>query len=53
MIGAWIANDASKNKALQFIVILPLVLTYFLGPIGLGIYLILRILAAQKLKLFE
>jgi len=53
MIGAWIANDASKNKALQFIVVLPLILTYFLGPIGLGVYLILRILAAQKLKLFE
>jgi len=53
MIGAWIANDASKNKALQFIVIVPLVLTYFLGPMGLGVYLILRILAAQKLKLFD
>jgi len=53
MIGAWIANDASKSKALQFIVIIPLVLTYFLGPIGLCVYLILRILAAQKLKLFD
>jgi len=53
IIGTWIANDASKNKALQFIVIIPLVLTYFLGPIGLGVYLILRILAAQKLKLFD
>ncbi|MBT4699283.1 MAG: DUF4281 domain-containing protein, partial [Alphaproteobacteria bacterium] len=27
--------------------------TYFVGPIGLGVYLILRLLAAQKLKLFD
>jgi hypothetical protein len=53
MLGVWIATDAAKNKALQFIVLVPLVLTYFLGPIGLGLYLILRLLAAQKLKLFD
>ena len=53
MLGAWIAADAAKNKALQFIVLVPLIFTYFLGPIGLGIYLLLRLLAAQKLKLFD
>ena len=29
MLGAWIATDAAKNKALQYIVLIPLVLTYF------------------------
>jgi hypothetical protein len=53
MLGAWIATDAAKNKALQFIVLVPLVLTYFAGPLGLGVYLILRLLAAQKFKLFD
>ena len=53
MVGTWIAADAAKNKALQFIVLVPLILTYFLGPIGLGVYLLLRLLAAQKLKLFD
>jgi hypothetical protein len=53
IMGAWIATDAAKNKALQFIVLVPLVLTYFAGPLGLGIYLILRVLAAQKFKLFD
>jgi hypothetical protein len=53
MLGAWIAADAAKNKALQFIVLVPLIFTYFLGPIGLAIYLLLRLLAAQKLKLFD
>jgi hypothetical protein len=53
ILGAWIATDAAKNKALQFIVLVPLVLTYFAGPFGLGIYLILRLLAAQKFKLFD
>jgi hypothetical protein len=53
IMGAWIATDAAKNKALQFIVLVPLVLTYFAGPLGLGVYLILRLLAAQKFKLFD
>jgi hypothetical protein len=53
ILGAWIATDAAKNKALQFIVLVPLVLTYFAGPLGLGVYLILRLLAAQKFKLFD
>jgi len=53
ILGAWIATDAAKNKALQFIVLIPLVLTYFAGPLGLGVYLILRLLAAQKFKLFD
>ena len=53
ILGAWIAIDAAKNKALQFIVLVPLILTYFAGPIGLGFYLILRLLAAQKFKLFD
>jgi hypothetical protein len=53
ILGAWIATDAAKNKALQFIVLVPLVLTYFAGPLGLGVYLISRLLAAQKFKLFD
>ena len=53
ILGAWIATDAAKNKALQFIVLVPLFLTYFAGPIGLGVYLILRLLAEQKFKLFD
>jgi hypothetical protein len=53
ILGAWIATDAAKNRALQFIVLVPLILTYFLGPLGLGVYLILRLVAAQRLKLFD
>jgi hypothetical protein len=53
ILGVWIATDAAKNKALQFIVLVPLVLSYFAGPLGLGVYLILRLLAAQKFKLFD
>jgi hypothetical protein len=53
ILGVWIATDAAKNKALQFIVLVPLALTYFAGPLGLGVYLILRLLAAQKFKLFD
>lgn len=52
-LGVWIANDAIKHNIHKYIVIFPLVLTYFTGPVGLFLYLFLRLLIAQKLKLHE
>tara|TARA_B100000035_G_scaffold315090_2_gene333857 strand:+ start:1016 stop:1555 length:540 start_codon:yes stop_codon:yes gene_type:complete len=50
-LGVWIANDAIKYNIHKLIVIFPLILTYFSGPIGLFLYLILRLLIVQKFKL--
>ena len=52
-LGVWIANDAIKLNIHKYIVIFPLILTYFSGPVGLFLYLFLRLLIAQKLKLHE
>ena len=52
-LGAWIANDAIRLNIHKYIVIFPLILTYFSGPVGLFLYLFLRLLIAQKLKLHE
>lgn len=52
-LGVWIANDAIKNNIHKYIVAFPLTLTYFTGPIGLFLYLFLRLLIAQKLRLHD
>ena len=52
-LGIWIANDAIKQGINKFIVIFPLILTYFSGPVGLFLYLFLRLLIAQKFRLHD
>jgi hypothetical protein len=52
-LGVWIANDAIRLNIHRYIVMFPLILTYFSGPVGLFLYLFLRLLIAQKLKLHE
>ena len=53
LLGAWIANDAIKHNLNKFIVLFPLILTYFSGPIGLFLYLFLRLLIVQKFKMYD
>ena len=50
-LGVWIANDAIKFNIHKYIVFIPLILTYFSGPVGLFLYLVLRLLIVQKFKL--
>ena len=50
-VGVWIANDAIKYNIHKYIVFFPLILTYFSGPIGLFLYLTLRLLMARKFRL--
>ena len=52
-LGVWIANDAIKYNIHKYIVFIPLILTYFSGPIGLFLYLILRLLIARKFRLHD
>jgi Domain of unknown function (DUF4281) len=41
-VGAWIARDAQRVGLNQFVVAIPLLLTFVVGPIGLVSYLMLR-----------
>ncbi len=52
-LGVWIANDAIKFNIHKYIVFFPLILTYFSGPVGLFLYLILRLLIVQKFRLHD
>tara|TARA_B100000427_G_scaffold317271_1_gene313207 strand:- start:496 stop:969 length:474 start_codon:yes stop_codon:yes gene_type:complete len=51
--GSWIVRDSQKLYMPKFIVFLPIIITYFVGPLGLFIYWILRIFYAKRISLFD
>ena len=48
-LGSWVSRDAFKYNMSRKIVILPLLLIYFAGPLGLVLYWFLRVFYAKKL----
>tara|TARA_B100002051_G_C16686181_1_gene612738 strand:- start:266 stop:739 length:474 start_codon:yes stop_codon:yes gene_type:complete len=51
--GSWMSRDASRLQISKYLVLMPLVITYFIGPLGLFLYWIIRIFFAKKLSLYE
>ena len=51
--GTWIVKDSNKFYMSKYLVLFPLILTYFMGPVGIVFYWILRIFFAKKISLFE
>ena len=52
-IGGWILKDSQKFFINKFLIALPLIITYLIGPIGLLVYWIIRIFYAKRLSLYE
>ena len=52
-IGAWEVRDAGRREIPHLAVLPCLVLTLALGPIGLGLYLLLRLALRRELSLVE
>ena len=52
-VGGWIVKDAQKFYINKFLLAVPLVITYLIGPIGLFIYWIIRIFYAKRISLYE
>ena len=52
-VGGWILKDSQKFLINKFLLALPLIVTYLIGPIGLFIYWIIRIFYAKRLSLYE
>ncbi len=51
--GGWIIKDSQKFSINKIILIIPLVITYLIGPLGLFIYWLIRIFYAKNLKLYD
>ena len=52
-VGGWILKDSQKFLINKFLLTLPLIITYLIGPIGLFVYWIIRIFYAKRLSLYE
>ena len=52
-LGSWVSRDGVKYGMSRGLVFLPLVLIYFIGPIGLVLYWLMRIFYAKKLNLHD
>ena len=51
--GAWMVKDSKRFYMSKFVVIFPLLITYFVGPIGIFVYWLIRIFFAKSIKLFD
>ena len=51
--GAWIMKDSQKLFISKYLVFTPLIITYFIGPIGLVVYWVIRMFYAKRISLLD
>ena len=51
--GSWIVRDCQKFQISKYLVFVPLLLTYFVGPLGIFVYWVIRIFFAKRISLFD
>ena len=51
--GSWIVRDSQKFFVSKYLVFIPLIFTYFIGPFGIFIYWVLRIFYAKRISLID
>ena len=51
--GCWIVKDSQKFNISKIVTFFPLIITYFIGPMGLFIYWIIRIIYGKRISLFD
>ena len=52
-IGGWIVRDSQKLAMNKILVIIPLILTYLIGPLGIFIYWLIRIFYTKSINLYD
>ncbi len=51
--GSWMSRDASRLLISKYLIFFPLLITYFIGPLGVFIYWIIRMFYAKKISLYD
>ncbi len=51
--GGWVVKDSQKFNINKFLIAIPLIITYLIGPIGLLFYWLIRIFYAKNINLYE
>ena len=52
-IGGWIVRDSQKLAINKIVIIVPLLITYLIGPLGIFIYWLIRIFHAKSISLYD
>ena len=51
--GAWIVNDYQKYNISKILMFFPILITYFIGPLGIFVYWVIRIFYAKRISLYD
>ena len=51
--GGWITNDYQKFGCPKFLIMFPLIITYFIGPLGVALYWFIRIFYAKRVSFYD
>ena len=51
--GGWIVKNSQSFNINKFLISLPLITTYLIGPLGIILYWLIRIFYAKKISLYE
>jgi hypothetical protein len=52
-LGSWISKDGVKHNVSKSLVAVPLILVYFVGPLGLVFYWLIRIFYAKRISFHD
>jgi hypothetical protein len=51
--GGWIVKDSQKLSMNKVMLVIPLIITYLIGPLGIFVYWLIRIFHAKSLNLYD
>ena len=51
--GGWIVKDSQKFEINKIVISIPLLITYFIGPIGLTLYWVIKIFYSKTINLYD
>ena len=51
--GGWIVRDSQLFNINKFLISMPLIITYLIGPVGILVYWIIRIFYAKRISLYD
>ncbi len=52
-VAGWMVKDAQKFSINKFLLAIPLIITYLIGPLGIFVYWVFRIFYAKRINLYE
>ena len=51
--GGWIVSDSQMFGMNRFLLSIPLIITYLIGPVGVFVYWIIRMFYAKRIRLYD